>query len=155
MGKLLDRPLYSYREDASVPAFDDEGPVVVMDGNCMMCSQGARVISHLDRKRVFRICPSQTPLGTALLAHYGLAPDHPESWLFLDKGKAHASLQAITGIGRRLGGIGWLLTPAGLLPLGLQDWLYRRIAYNRYRVFGTSDMCAMPDPALQARLIGR
>ena len=29
---------------------------------------------------------------------------------------------------------------------------YRRIAFNRYR-FGRSDMCALPDEALQRRLI--
>jgi predicted DCC family thiol-disulfide oxidoreductase YuxK len=154
MARLAEREPYSYRADAGVPPFDDSGPVVVMDGNCMLCSQGARIISRLDGKAAFRICPIQTPLGTALLAHYGLAPDDPESWLFLDRGKASASLQAITGIGRRLGGTGRLLSPLSLLPRGLQDWLYRRIAYNRYRLFGRSDMCAMPDPALRARLIG-
>lgn len=153
MAQLLDRPAYSYRTDPAVPQFDDSGPVVVMDGNCMLCSQGARIISRLDRQKAFRICPIQTPLGTALLAHYGLEPDDPESWLFLDAGRATASLQAITGIGRRLGGIGWGLAPLGILPLRLQDWLYRRIAFNRYRLFGRSDMCAMPDPALQARLL--
>ncbi|WP_424931703.1 thiol-disulfide oxidoreductase DCC family protein [Amaricoccus macauensis] len=154
MAQLTDRPAYSYRDDPAVPEFDDSGPVVVMDGNCMLCSQGARIISRLDRKQAFRICPIQTPLGGALLAHYGLEPDDPESWLFLDEGKAKGSLQAIIGIGRKLGGIGWALAPLGILPRAVQDWLYRRIAYNRYRLFGHSDMCAMPDPALKARLIG-
>jgi predicted DCC family thiol-disulfide oxidoreductase YuxK len=154
MAKIQDRPPYSYRTDPALAEFDDSGPVVFMDGHCMLCSQGARIISRLDRKARFRICPIQTPLGTAMLAHYGLEPDDPESWLFLDRGRAAASLQAITGIGRRLGGAGWLAAPLGLLPRAVQDWLYRRIAYNRYRLFGRSDMCAIPDPKLQARLIG-
>jgi predicted DCC family thiol-disulfide oxidoreductase YuxK len=154
MARPAERTPYSYRDDPRVPSFDDSGPIVVMDGNCMLCSQGARIISRLDRTQAFHICPIQTPLGSALLLHYGLAPDDPESWLFLDEGRASASLQAITGIGRRLGGAGRLLAPLALLPLGAQDWLYRRIARNRYRLFGRSDMCAIPDPALQARLIG-
>lgn len=154
MARLLERPPYSYRSDPALADFDDSGPVVFMDGHCMLCAQGARIIARLDRKERFKICPIQTPLGTAMLTHFGLEPGDPESWLFLDRGRAAASLQAITGIGKRLGGIGWLVAPFDLLPRAMQDWLYRRIALNRYRLFGASDMCAVPDPALKARLIG-
>lgn len=59
----------------------------------------------------------------------------------------------MTRTGRRIGGVGLLLQPLRLLPRTLQDWLYRRLARNRYRLFGRNDMCAIPDPALRARLM--
>lgn len=33
-----------------------------------------------------------------------------------------------------------------------REWLYRRIARNRY-LFGKTDICAAPDPRLRARLL--
>jgi predicted DCC family thiol-disulfide oxidoreductase YuxK len=40
-----------------------------------------------------------------------------------------------------------------ILRRSLQDWLYRRIARNRYSIFGHANVCAMPDPALKQRLL--
>ena len=153
MARLPDRPDYSYRDDDSVPAFEDIGPITVMDGDCALCSFGARLIARFDHKGAFRICPGQTELGAALLAHYGLKPDDPESWVFLKDGKAYSSLDAMIRVGAEIGGVGHLLAPLRLLPRGVQDWIYRRIARNRYMLFGRTDMCALPDARLKARLL--
>lgn len=147
------REPYSYRYDACVPNFADCGPVAIMDGDCALCSFGARMIARFDRAGEFRICRTQSPLGTSLLQHYGIDPDDPESWLYIINGRAYTSLDGIIRVGAQIGGIGLLLQPLRLLPRLVQDWLYRRIARNRYRLFGRSDMCTLPDPALRARLM--
>ncbi len=144
---------YSYRTDPAVPAFDDSGPVTVMDGECALCSTGARLIARFDRLGEFRICRAQTSLGKSLFIHYGLSPDDPESWLYIADGQAYTSLDGIIRAGYRLGGVGRLLQVLRLAPRGLQDWLYRKLARNRYRLFGRADLCSIPDPALRARLI--
>ncbi len=153
MTHLPTRPAYAYRDDPDVPAFPDQGPVVFMDGDCALCSFGARLIARHDRARHFRICPVQSITGRAVLRHFGLNPTDPDTWLLLMDGKAYTSLDAVIRAGRRVGGPGSLLQPLRLLPRPLQDWLYRRIARNRYRLFGRADICAIPDPALRARLI--
>jgi predicted DCC family thiol-disulfide oxidoreductase YuxK len=33
-----------------------------------------------------------------------------------------------------------------LIPTPLRDWLYDRIALNRYRLFGKYDRCIIPTP---------
>lgn len=152
--QLADLEPWSYRHDPSVPAFDDSGPVTFMDGDCVLCTAGARLIARFDRKNAFRICPVQSPTGRAVLRHYGLEPDDPDSWLYLADGRAHTSLDGMIRAGARIGGPGWLLQPLRLLPRAAQDWLYRRIARNRYRLFGRTSMCSVPDPRLRARLIG-
>ena len=144
---------YSYRSDPTVPDFEDDGPITVMDGECALCSVGARLIARFDRREEFRICRVQTPLGHALMRHYGLDPADPESWLYLEEGKAFTSLDGMIRAGRRVGGIGWLLQPLRLIPRGVQDWLYGHLARNRYRLFGRTDICALPDPGLRARLM--
>lgn len=123
-----------------------------MDGDCALCSWGARTIARLDSKETFRICPLQSPTGTALALHYGLEPGDAETWLFLKKGVAASGMEAIILIGERLGGVGRLATALRILPRGAREWLYRRIARNRHR-FGHSDMCATPDAGLRRRLM--
>lgn len=152
MADLPERDLFSWRDDPAVPPFDDAGPIAVMDGDCALCSRGARTIARLDRAGTFRICPVQSPAGTALVRHFGLEPDDPETWLFLDGGRAWSGMEAILRIGERLGGAGRLASPLRILPRPAREWLYRRIARNRYR-FGRTDMCALPDPELSRRLM--
>jgi predicted DCC family thiol-disulfide oxidoreductase YuxK len=152
MARLVERGPYSWREDPAVPAFPDGGPVAVMDGDCALCARGARIIAKLDREKVFRICATRSATGEALVRHFGLEPDDPETWLYLEDGKAFSGMEAIIRIGGRLGGIGRLAGVMRVLPGPMREWVYRRIARNRYR-FGRTDMCALPDPGLRARLI--
>jgi predicted DCC family thiol-disulfide oxidoreductase YuxK len=149
----MERRRYSFRDDPDVPPFDDTGPVAVMDAACALCSWGARMIHRLDRSGSIRICPVQSPLGTALMRHYGLDPADPESWLFIDGGQAFADFDATVQAGRRMGGWAGLARALVALPKPVRDWLYRRLARNRYRLFGRADMCALPDPAFQKRLL--
>jgi predicted DCC family thiol-disulfide oxidoreductase YuxK len=144
---------FSYRSDSTVPAFDDGHPVTVMDGHCVLCTAGARLIARMDRRGEFRICRAQSALGRSLLEHYGLRADDPLSWLYIADGRAHTSLDAMIRAAARLGGAGHLLWPLRLLPRAFQDMLYRALARNRYRLFGRTDMCAVPDAALRSRLL--
>lgn len=150
---MLPRSPYSYRDDPNVPDFNDAGPVTVMDGECALCSFGARMIARFDSTCEFRICRAQTPLGVALFRHYGLVPEDPASWLYIVDGQAFTGMDAMIRAGRRTGGAGWLLQPLRLLPRPVQGWLYHRLARNRYRLFGRKDMCEIPDLELQRRLI--
>jgi predicted DCC family thiol-disulfide oxidoreductase YuxK len=144
---------YSYRADSGVPSFDDRGPIVFMDGECALCTGAARVIARLDKRGEFRICPIQTELGQAIFGHYGLDYGSPESWIYLADGNAFASLDAVIETGTRLRGLGQLLLAFMVLPRPVRDWLYRRIARNRYAIFGRTQMCAIPDAALKQRLL--
>jgi predicted DCC family thiol-disulfide oxidoreductase YuxK len=149
----INRQAYSYRLETSIPQFDGRGPVVFMDGECALCSRTARIIARLDRRGEFRICPVQSELGRAILQHYGLDPDIPDSWIYLADGEAHTSLDAVIAAGTRLGGMARLVRIFLILPRPARDWLYRRIARNRYAIFGREQMCAIPDAALIQRLL--
>src|SRR5262245_34038473 len=153
MGQIVGRARYSYRDDPSVPEFDDSGPIAFMDGECTLCSTSACLIARLDRRNEFRICPVQSQLGKAVLTHYGLDPNDPDSWLYVVDGGAWTSIEAMIRVGRRLGGPGRIASVFSVIPRPLQDWIYRRIARNRYRILGRRRMCAIPDPALRSRLM--
>lgn len=144
---------YSYRSDDRVPSFPDDGPCVVMDGECALCSRGAQWIANNDSDGVFRIATMQSPLGSALLTHYGMDPRDPTSWLYLDNGEAFTSMDAIIRVGRRLGGLWKGLVLLRVLPTTLQHWLYRLVATNRYRIWGKGDLCTLPSQEIRKRLI--
>jgi predicted DCC family thiol-disulfide oxidoreductase YuxK len=131
-----------------------DGPIAVMDGDCALCSFGARMIHRLDRSGRIRICLVGTPLGQTLLARHGVTPGNPETWLFVDGPAVWRDFDAMAEVGRRTGGWGHGLRLLRLLPGPVSRWLYARVARNRYAVFGRSRMCDLPDPAFRARLIG-
>lgn len=111
------------------------------------------MIHRLDRSGTVRICAIQSPLGAALLRHYGLEPQDPSSWLFIDNGVAHEDFEAVLHAGRRLGGWARLTVLLRVLPRPVRDWLYIRLARNRYALVGRSVMCRIPDAAFQRRLL--
>ncbi|MEO1468131.1 MAG: DCC1-like thiol-disulfide oxidoreductase family protein [Pseudomonadota bacterium] len=153
--EITDRPAYAYRDDPAVPAFPDAGAVLFVDGDCALCSRWARLVARHDRAGRMRLCPVQSVTGRAVMRHFGLDPDDPASWLCLVDGRAHGGIEGIAVATRMLGGWPALAGRlAMLLPGGWRRWLYARIARNRYGVMGRGDLCALPDPAVRARLIG-
>lgn len=152
--RAIDRPPRSWAGDPSVPPFDERRILLVMDGHCAICSAAARRIARWDREDAVRIAPAHSPLGAALLAHFGHSPEDPDTWLMIEDGRAYGSLDAIIRLGGRLKPWLKMMGALRILPGGVQDWLYARLARNRYALFGRGDLCAMPDEALRRRLVG-
>ena len=128
-------------------------PIAVMDATCALCSWGARMIHRLDRTGQIRIAPIQSATGAALMRRHGLDPLDPDSWLFIEDGVMWRAFDAVLRLGLRAGGLGRLCGILYVLPRPVRDWLYARIARNRYALFGHADMCALPDPTFRARLM--
>ncbi|MTI00046.1 thiol-disulfide oxidoreductase DCC family protein [Roseibium sp. RKSG952] len=144
---------YSYLSDTNVPEFSAGKTFAVMDARCGLCAKGAVWIAHNDKAFEFRIIPLQSDVGAALMRHYRMNPFDPASWLYVEDGKAHTSLDAVIQIGARLGGRWKGLRILRILPHPVQEFLYRTIARKRYRLFGSRDMCRLPDPEVQKRLL--
>ncbi len=144
---------YSYREDARVPAFPDQRPIIVFDGHCVMCSAWANFVLRHDRTGHYRLLPAQTPLGRALYLHYGLDPEHYATNILIDQGvawfRSEGSIRMFEGLGWP-----WRLARVGrLLPLRVRDRLYEWIARNRFRLFGRRDTCFLSAAAFADRFL--
>ncbi len=111
------------------------------------------MIHRLDRSGKIRICPQQSELGTNLMLQNGLDPANPVSWLLIVNGEAYEDLEAVVALGRTIGGLARATQILLILPKAFRRGLYGFIARHRYQVFGRGDLCALPDPAFQSRIL--
>ena len=126
-------------------------PIFVFDGVCVLCSTGASFIMRHDPQGKVRFLSAQSPLGSAIYAHFGLPID--ASYLLITpegtfkKTTGFFRLADILGGWFRLGKIFWLI------PRPIRDVVYDWVATNRYRLFGKSEQCALLSGEQRARLV--
>ena len=149
----MTRGHWSWRDDPSVPAFADQHPLIVFDGECVLCSANARFVLAHDRTRRFRLTTAQGPLGQALYRHLRLPTDDYETMLLIEDGRMFADSDAVIGVWR---GLGWpwrAAAAAAIVPRWVRDPLYRLVARNRFRLFGRRDLCWTPTPEIADRIL--
>jgi predicted DCC family thiol-disulfide oxidoreductase YuxK len=151
--RLAATAAYSYRQDPTVPSFDDSKPLVIYDGVCVFCSHAMRSIARRDRSGLIQFASAQSPLGQALFRHYGLDPITFETVLLLRDGHAFGKFAMALEMAHLIGGPWRLSTVFRPLPRRLQDLAYDLVAKNRYRLFGRTDTCMLPDPSWRSRVI--
>ena len=127
--------------------------VIVFDGHCNLCHGAVRFVARRDIHARFAFLPMQSDSGRVLCKQLGMDADDPDSFALIASGKAQTYSKAWMAILRQLGP-GWrlLATLAACIPSRLRDWGYRFVARRRYRWFGRSTHCRMPDTTSGARL---
>ena len=128
-------------------------PLIVFDGICRLCTGFVRFVIRWDRAALFQFLPAQSPRGEALYARLGLKSGDWDSNLLMLDGRVYTELDAFIEIARRFGGWWRLMRILYAIPRPLRDWLYNRLARNRYRWFGKRDVCYLPTPELAPRFL--
>ncbi|OBQ77586.1 MULTISPECIES: DCC1-like thiol-disulfide oxidoreductase family protein [unclassified Mesorhizobium] len=134
-------------------AYDARQPLLVFDGVCVFCSGFVQIVLKIDRNKRFRFATAQSPLGEALFREHGLPTEDYDSNLAIIDGAAFTKLDSFVAV---MAALGWPWRAARLLlvlPRPLRDWLYDRIAKNRYALFGRKHSCEIPSAELRQRLI--
>src|SRR4051812_7706951 len=132
---------------------DLQHPLIVFDGICHLCTGFVRFVIRWDRVALFRFLPAQSPRGEALYARLGLKSGDWDSNLLVLGGRVYTELDAFIEIARRFSGA-WRLVPVlYAIPRPWRDWLYNRLARNRYRWFGKRDVCYLPVPDMAPRFL--
>jgi predicted DCC family thiol-disulfide oxidoreductase YuxK len=129
---------------------DDD--VILYDGVCIFCSRWIQFVARRDVAHRFRFTAIQSGYGQRLARHVGIDPDDPDTNAVIHGGivalKSDAALTVLSALP------GWRWTRVLFkVPLGVRNPVYNLIARNRYRIFGRSDACMIPEAALRARVI--
>jgi len=146
------RPI-SAADLAAVQLSDLRKPLIVFDGICHLCTGFVRFVIRWDGAALFQFLPAQSPRGEALYARLGLKTGDWDSNLLVLEGCVYTELDAFIEIARRFGGLWRLIPILYAIPRPIRDWLYSRIARNRYRWFGRSEECRVPTPELRGRFL--
>ena len=130
-----------------------EGPLILFDGVCVMCSGFVAFVIKRDPQARFRFVPAQAPLGQTILSRLGLSTTDFESNVLIEDGRAFFKSEAFFAIVRHLPRPWPWLAALRVLPLALRDLVYNAIADNRYRLFGKRDACLVPTPDIRRRFV--
>ena len=128
-------------------------PVIVFDGICHLCTGFAKFVIRHDRDGRFLFLAAQSPRGEVLYRRLGLKTGDWESNLLILDRQVYTELDSFIEVTRRFGGPWRLMPILYALPRPIRDWLYNRIARNRYAWFGRRDVCFVPTPELQSRFL--
>lgn len=135
------------------PGVSADDRVVLFDGVCRLCSAWANFLIRFDRKHQFKLATVQSREGQAILQWYGFPTDYYETMLLVDGAKIYTKSSAFFRVMRRLPWPWPLLCVGWFVPSFIRDWLYDRVALNRYRLFGRYDVCVVPSKDHKARFL--
>lgn len=132
---------------------DPAPDLVVFDGVCVLCNGFARFVHRHDQSGTFRFATVQSPVGRAVFESQGLSAEAIETVLVRKGGKVLQKSDAILAAIAGFGGVWRGVAVARVVPRPIRDWVYDRIARNRYRLFGRHDSCPLPPPGLRDRFV--
>jgi predicted DCC family thiol-disulfide oxidoreductase YuxK len=130
---------------------DRNGPIIVFDAECVLCSANAQFVLKHDRAGHFRLTSTQGRVGADIYRKRGMDPTKPSSILVVDGESVRQDSDAVLSIYEGLGFPWRLLTLLRVVPAVVRDPVYRWIARNRYRVFGKRTSCWVAPPQYRDR----
>ena len=131
-----------------------EHPVVLFDGVCNVCNDSVKFILARDGQGYFRFASLQSEVAKGLLRPFGLEEMPLHTMVLIEEGRVFTKSTAVMRVARRLGAL-WPVVSFGmwLVPRPLRDALYSGFVKHRYRLFGKSEVCLVPTPALRERFL--
>ena len=121
---------------------------VLYDGVCVICSAAFRFVAARDPEARFKFTAVQERLGRRMAGLLGIDPVMPESNAVVIAAVAYRKSDAAIQVLSRLPRYGWA-RHLRHVPRGLRNWVYDRVARNRYRLFGKTETCMVPGPELR------
>jgi predicted DCC family thiol-disulfide oxidoreductase YuxK len=133
-------------------------PIVLYDGVCGLCNRAVQFLLKRDRHDRFRFASLQSDFAANLLARHGINRTNLDTvYAVVNHDEANEKLLAKSDafllFAKVLGGV-WSVGGLGkVIPRRIRNWLYDLVAANRYRVFGKSESCMLPDPAYKHKFL--
>ena len=127
--------------------------VILFDGVCKLCNVWTQFIVKVDTQQRFKLCSVQSPEGQIILTHFKMPTDHFDTMLYVEGNQVFDKSDAFLNVVKQLG-LPWrLFYLFKILPKGIRNWLYDRIALNRYYLFGKYDTCMLPSEENENRFL--
>lgn len=129
-------------------------PLLLFDGDCNLCSGIVQFILRNDKKGRIKLAALQSPEGKSVIDMMSPGTTLPDSIVFIRGNRVWTESSAALELASELGGIWSAARVLKIFPSFFLDWCYRIIARNRYRIWGKSTDCLMPEPGWENRFPG-
>ena len=136
------------------PHIQPDDKVILFDGVCKLCSRWAKFLIRVDRTHQFKLASVQSPEGQAILKWYNMPLDHFETMVYVEGETLYTQSSAFLNVMHALPFPWPVFSVFKLIPCSIRDWLYDRIALNRYTLFGRYDSCLLPNADHASRFLG-
>ncbi len=128
--------------------------IVFFDGVCNLCNGSVQTILKYDRKKRFHFASLQSLTARELLPEKYTKEDELGTIVFMQKnGSFKTKSTAVLNIAKYLSFPLNLTFVFILVPVFIRNWVYDRVAKNRYKWFGKQDTCWLPTPELKSRFL--
>jgi len=128
-------------------------PILLFDGYCNFCNSTVQFIVKHEKNQELRFASIQSPAGAELLKHYQIDPSKTDSLVLIENDQAYVKSAAGLRITKYLKGLYPLLMGFIAVPPFIRNAVYDFIARNRYKWFGKSETCMLPDKELAKRFL--
>ena len=133
---------------------NENKPIVIFDGVCNFCNWWVDFIMTRDKKGRFLFTANQDPAGQAILEANGITTyGDPDSVYLFYQGKLYSHSSAAVKIAGMLRFPWSLMIVFIVVPRFIRDAVYSWVAKNRYKWFGKSEACRLPQPGEIARFL--
>jgi predicted DCC family thiol-disulfide oxidoreductase YuxK len=131
-----------------------DGPILLYDGECGVCSRSVQWILAHERSHSLRFAPLESALGRALSAEAQISQE-VDSMLWVEASehgvRARFWSSAVFATLRYVGGPWRFLALLKVVPAPVRDLFYRTFARHRLKV--APKMCLIPRPEARARFL--
>jgi predicted DCC family thiol-disulfide oxidoreductase YuxK len=115
--------------------------IVYYDGVCGLCDGFVELLVKLDKNKKLKFSSLQGKSGRILLNKLNLDLEEFDTVLFKVNDQVYTKSTAVFKIINSIGGIIKLFLVFKLLPRRFNDWIYSKVAKNRFKIFGKLDKC--------------
>ncbi|PCH60505.1 MAG: thiol-disulfide oxidoreductase [SAR86 cluster bacterium] len=127
------------------PNIEENEKVILFDGVCKLCNSWCNFIIKNDKNYRVKLCSVQSEQGQKILKYFDFPTEVFESMLYVEGNSVYQKSDAFFKIMALLGRPWSLLSIFKIIPKPIRDFLYDRIALNRYSLFGKYDVCQLPN----------
>lgn len=127
--------------------------IILFDGVCYLCSGWLHFVHKRDKLERLKFATVQSDVGAKLLIYCGLPTDRFDTMVYIENGIPYYKSEAFLRIVKHLPNLWPLLSIGQICPAIIRDWLYDRIAQNRYNWFGIRETCMLPNEELKNRFL--
>ena len=124
---------------------DEKDPILLFDGVCNLCNGAVQFIIRKEKAQELKFAPLQSDHGKTLLKKYGYPEDYLEGLVLIEGKKAFSRSSACLRVALKLKFPWSSFFPLLVIPKAIRDLVYKFIASQRYRLFGSKDSCVVPN----------